>query len=123
MSPNDKPAGHPVRRCASCRTRREASHLVRLVASEDGEVRVDLERRISGRGLNLCPSPDCFHDALRKNLFRRSLSVTERCDQMGRGHEVLRVDYLLAEDASSQQPEKALGARIDRSEPTVMDGA
>lgn len=80
MSPNDKPAGHPVRRCASCRTRREASRLVRLVASEDGEVRVDLERRMSGRGLNLCPSPDCFHDALRKNLLRRSLGVTQRCD-------------------------------------------
>ena len=80
MSPNDKPAGHPVRRCASCRSRHEASRLVRLVAFGDGEVRVDLERRMSGRGLNLCPNPDCFHDALRKNLLRRSLSVTQPCD-------------------------------------------
>ena len=80
VSANDKPAGHPVRRCASCRTRREASRLVRLVASDSGGVRVDLERRVSGRGLNLCPAPDCFQDALRKNLLRRSLGVTQRCD-------------------------------------------
>jgi predicted RNA-binding protein YlxR (DUF448 family) len=77
VSPNDKSAGHQVRRCASCRTRREASDLVRLVADETGSVRIDLGRRMSGRGLNLCPSPDCFHDALRKNLIRRSLGVTK----------------------------------------------
>ena len=77
MSLNDKSAGHQVRRCASCRSRREASDLVRLVADESGSVRVDLGRRMSGRGLNLCPTPDCFHDALRKNLLRRSLRVTE----------------------------------------------
>ena len=80
MTPNEQPVGHPVRRCASCRARHEASRLVRLVASDDGGVRVDLERRMSGRGLSLCPNPDCFHDALRKNLFRRSLGVTQRCD-------------------------------------------
>ena len=80
MSPNDKPTGRQVRRCASCRNRREASDLVRLVADESGGVRVDIGRRMSGRGLNLCPSPDCFHDALRKNLLRRSLGVTEPCD-------------------------------------------
>lgn len=80
VSPNDKPAGHQVRRCASCRNRREASDLVRLVADGSGGVRVDIGRRMSGRGLNLCPSPDCFHDALRKNLLRRSLGVTESCD-------------------------------------------
>ena len=80
MSPNEQPEGHPVRRCASCRSRLEVSRLVRLVAQEGGGVCVDIERRMSGRGLNLCPNPECFEDALRKNLLRRSLGIAHSSD-------------------------------------------
>jgi predicted RNA-binding protein YlxR (DUF448 family) len=80
VAPYDPKADRPVRRCASCRQRREPHHLLRFTADEGDGVRVDIERKMFGRGLNLCLSPDCLHDALRKRLFRRSLGVTSSLD-------------------------------------------
>lgn len=62
----------PVRTCIGCRTKREATSLLRLVRSPDGELLVDHPPRLGGRGAWVCPRPRC----VRKALKGRSLSRT-----------------------------------------------
>jgi hypothetical protein len=59
--------GHiPTRMCMGCRKRREKRELIRLTKNAEG-VFVPDEKKISpGRGFYLCPDPECFARAQKK---------------------------------------------------------
>jgi hypothetical protein len=50
--------------------------LLRIAATPDG-VRLDSERRLPGRGANLCPDPACVEAALRRRALQRALPGVE----------------------------------------------
>lgn len=73
---------HTARRtCVGCRSVRPHHELVRLVLAPDGEVVVDLGRRLPGRGAHVCPKSLCIEQAVRRNAleraFRRPVSAIE----------------------------------------------
>jgi hypothetical protein len=46
--------------------------LLRIAATPDG-VKLDLDRRLPGRGAHLCPDPDCVEAAVRRGALQRAL--------------------------------------------------
>ena len=66
----------PFRRCIGCMESKPKKELVRIVASKDGDVRLDLGGKANGRGAYLCPNPDCFAKAKKKNAFARNLNIS-----------------------------------------------
>lgn len=62
----------PIRTCVGCRTPGEQRLLVRIAADPTGGVVVNpVEAR--GRGAYLCPSLDCFTQAMQRKAIPRAL--------------------------------------------------
>ena len=69
--------GRPsFRTCAGCRARRERQGLVRLHADAAGRVTI-ARPGAPGRGVYLCPQPDCLAKALARKSFARVLRRTD----------------------------------------------
>jgi uncharacterized protein len=62
----------PHRQCAGCGRRRPQAELVRVTAV-DGQVQIDRDRRLGGRGAYLCPDAECCRKAARKGSLARRL--------------------------------------------------
>ncbi len=68
--------GNPsLRTCVGCRARRERRMLVRLHADVEGRVTVARPGAL-GRGVYLCPQPDCLAKALAGKRMPRALRRT-----------------------------------------------
>lgn len=77
---DDGAVNESLRTCVGCRQRAPRAELVRLVVA-DGEVVVDRDRRLPGRGVHLHPGPDCLALALRRRALARGLrSADARTD-------------------------------------------
>ena len=63
----------PMRMCVSCRERFPKKELNRIVASPDGEVKVDPTGRMPGRGAYVCSNPDCLQKAIKQHRFDSGL--------------------------------------------------
>lgn len=66
----------PIRRCIGCMESKPKKDLVRVVASKEGDVSLDLSGKANGRGAYLCPNPECFAKAKKKNAFARNLNIS-----------------------------------------------
>lgn len=74
ISPPETTASHvPVRTCIGCRARRPQPELLRFRRRPDGQV-VPAIGTVRGRSAYLCPSRDCFDEALRRRAFARTLA-------------------------------------------------
>ncbi|MFQ6671951.1 MAG: DUF448 domain-containing protein [Candidatus Tectimicrobiota bacterium] len=60
------------RTCIGCRAVRPPHELIRLVSAPDGEVVIDLDRRLPGRGAHVCPTRRCLEGAAHKNVLGRA---------------------------------------------------
>jgi predicted RNA-binding protein YlxR (DUF448 family) len=67
----------PVRQCAGCGRRRPQRELVRIGISE-GELVVDGDRRLPGRGTYLCPDAECVARAVGRGAIPRRLRCPVR---------------------------------------------
>jgi uncharacterized protein len=61
----------PVRSCVGCGARRAQAELTRVALDPEGEVVVDRERRLPGRGAYLCGA-GCLTAALKRKAFGRA---------------------------------------------------
>lgn len=66
----------PIRRCIGCMESKPKKELVRIVASKEGDMRLDLSGKANGRGAYLCPNSECFAKAKKKNAFARNLNIS-----------------------------------------------
>ena len=66
----------PMRQCMGCRERKPKRELVRIVRSPEGVVSVDQKGKAPGRGMYICPDPECLKQARRSKALDRSLEVT-----------------------------------------------
>jgi predicted RNA-binding protein YlxR (DUF448 family) len=48
--------------------------LIRIVASDEGP-KIDLTGKANGRGIYLCPDPECFTKARKKKAIGRGLEI------------------------------------------------
>ena len=65
----------PMRQCMGCRERKSKRELVRIVRSPEGVVSVDQKGKAPGRGMYICPDPECLRKAVRAKAIQRSLDV------------------------------------------------
>ena len=63
----------PMRMCVTCRERFPKKELTRIVATPDGEVKVDPTGRMPGRGAYVCSNPDCLEKAIKQHRFDAGL--------------------------------------------------
>ncbi len=63
----------PLRKCVSCKERKEKHELVRIVNNKEEGIIVDLSGRKNGRGAYLCKDSLCLNKAKDNNLLDRSL--------------------------------------------------
>ncbi len=50
--------------------------MMRVSASKDGEVRLDLSQKLPGRGAYLCYRHECVEKARKRDLIRRALKCS-----------------------------------------------
>ena len=72
----------PIRRCIGCMESKPKRELVRIVASKEGDVRLDPGGKANGRGAYLCPNSDCLAKAKKKNAFVRNLNISVKEEDM-----------------------------------------
>ncbi len=70
----------PMRMCITCRERLPKKELIRIVATEDGEVTVDPTGKMPGRGAYVCKNPECLEKAVKQHRFEYGLK-----DKINRG--------------------------------------
>ena len=57
----------------ACRNKSSKEELVRLVAPEGGGLLVDVDQRLEGRGVYLCPRRECMREAVKKEKISKAL--------------------------------------------------
>lgn len=60
----------PMRMCVACRTMRGQNELIRVVHT-DGGVRLDMQKKLFGRGAYICKNSDCVRLAAKKHALER----------------------------------------------------
>ncbi len=65
----------PMRQCVGCREMKPKKELIRIIKSPEGDVFVDANGKMNGRGAYLCRSVDCFLKARKNKGLERSLKI------------------------------------------------
>jgi hypothetical protein len=65
---------YPVRTCVGCRQRGNRADLIRIVNNQ-GFLKVDTQKSLSGRGSWLHPSSKCLETAVERSAFARALKA------------------------------------------------
>lgn len=64
----------PQRMCAVCRQRYNKDELLRVVKLPSGEICVDVEGKLQGRGMYICKNEKCRADAAKRRVAERAFS-------------------------------------------------
>lgn len=64
----------PLRMCSGCMQHKPKKELIRVVRTPQGEIKVDLTGKCSGRGAYVCPSHECLRKARKARRFERALA-------------------------------------------------
>ena len=65
----------PMRMCVACREMRAKKDLMRIVRTAEGELRLDLTGKLSGRGAYLCRDAACLNKAIKIRALERALEA------------------------------------------------
>lgn len=65
----------PIRTCVACGRKSEKRGLVRIVASLNGRVELDLSRKMNGRGAYICGDGCAEDKRLRRDRLEHALRV------------------------------------------------
>lgn len=71
----------PLRSCISCGTQAAKRDLQRIVASKDGDVKLDTSGEAHGRGAYICMSEYCTPQRLPRGRIRHALRMDIDNDQ------------------------------------------
>lgn len=63
----------PFRSCIGCRSVKDKKELLRYVISPDGEVILDYNTKLPGRGCYICPDHICLSKAVKQRAFQKAL--------------------------------------------------
>jgi uncharacterized protein len=65
----------PMRRCVGCMESKPKKELIRIVAGAEGDIIIDPTGKANGRGIYLCPDPNCFMTARKRRAISRGLEI------------------------------------------------
>jgi predicted RNA-binding protein YlxR (DUF448 family) len=73
--PRSRSAVKAQRSCIACRSTTDQERLLRFVRAPDGEVVVDLEGKLPGRGAYCCMNKACLINAVQRRAFSRAFKT------------------------------------------------
>lgn len=79
-----------LKMCASCRKYFDEKDLIRLVKNKNGDIFIQKEVKLEGRGLHICNSKNCIENAIKRNQIKRNLRAQEVSEDI---YEELRKFY------------------------------
>ncbi|TDT61568.1 RNase P modulator RnpM [Fonticella tunisiensis] len=65
----------PQRMCIGCQTMKAKKELIRVVKSPEGEIKIDLTGKASGRGAYICRDIECLEKAIKAKRFERAFET------------------------------------------------
>ncbi len=63
----------PQRMCVGCREMKNKRELIRIVRTPEGTVVMDPTGKKAGRGTYICPTVDCFDEAVKGKRLQKAL--------------------------------------------------
>lgn len=64
----------PMRQCVGCREMHPKRELIRVVKSKEGEISLDFNGKLPGRGAYICPVGECLARARKSKALERAFS-------------------------------------------------
>ena len=75
-TPSTKYKIHPtIRTCIACRTHENKNNLVRIVRTAQGNLDIDSNGNLAGRGAYLCKNVDCWENGFGPQSLQDSLNL------------------------------------------------
>lgn len=65
----------PQRQCIGCGEMKSKKEMIRILKTPEGEFTLDATGRKNGRGAYLCPSVECFRNAVKGKGLERSFKM------------------------------------------------
>ena len=65
----------PLRQCIGCGEMKGKKEMIRILKTPEGEFTLDATGRKNGRGAYLCPSVECFRNAVKGKGLERSFKM------------------------------------------------
>lgn len=65
----------PMRMCTGCREMKPKKELVRIVRTNEGEIKLDLIGKLNGRGAYVCKSTECLSKVRKTNALSRAFEI------------------------------------------------
>ena len=65
----------PQRQCIGCGEMKNKKEMIRILKTPEGEFTLDATGRKNGRGAYLCPSVECFRNAVKGKWLERSFKM------------------------------------------------
>lgn len=65
----------PQRKCTGCGIKADKRDLIRVVRTPAGEIVIDLNGKMSGRGAYICHNAACLKKAVKSKRLARNLEV------------------------------------------------
>ncbi len=64
----------PMRMCTGCHEMRAKKELIRVVKTNEGDIKLDFTGKLNGRGAYICKNADCLKKAAKQNALSRAFS-------------------------------------------------
>lgn len=84
----------PLRKCTGCLQMKDKRELIRVVKTNEGEYKLDLTGKMSGRGAYICKNKECFEKAFKSKGLERSF----KCAIPKEMYEKIRNELVLDEE-------------------------
>lgn len=65
----------PMRKCTGCNEMKPKKELVRIVRTNEGEIKLDLTGKLNGRGAYVCKSTECLSKVRKTNALSRAFEI------------------------------------------------
>lgn len=81
-----------IRTCIVCKTKADKQDFIKFVRSKNGEICLDKDQRLEGRGCYVCNKTDCINKIKKSKAFNRAYKINVSEDMYDRVLEGLK-DY------------------------------
>lgn len=63
----------PERTCIACRKKGTKDNFLKLVVNKSGEIKIEKDKKLEGRGVYLCKNPECIKLCIKNRSINRVL--------------------------------------------------
>lgn len=66
----------PERTCIVCRKKGDKSNFIKIVKNKNGEILVEKNKKLDGRGAYICKNKDCLNACKKTKALNRTFKTT-----------------------------------------------